>query len=117
MGSELEQWYSQADFTGRVIRQLLVPPATFQEVIKGRGTPKTISKHMPPRICLRQLANRQLIGYTMGFFLLAYALGWAPEIVLLFVICTLLAVVFVRASIRTWKDEKRFSIIDMSADG
>ena len=117
MGPELEQWYSQADFTGRVIRQLLVPPVTYQEVIKSYGTPRIISKHLPPRICLRILANKQLVGYTMGFFMLAYALGWAPEILILLISCILLAIVFVRASISTWRDEKRFTIIDTSTEG
>ena len=117
LGPELEQWYSQADFTGRVIRQLLVPPVTYQEVIKSYGTPRTISKHLPPRICLRTLANKQLVGYTMGFFMLAYSLGWAPEILILLISCMLLAIVFVRASISTWRDEKRFTIIDTSTEG
>lgn len=72
-------------------------------MIKKYGTPKTIQKRLGPRVCLRKLANKQVVGYTLAVFLASYAVGWAPEILLLLLVCCLCAVVFVRASLETWR--------------
>lgn len=98
--------YDRGDFTGKVVRQLLYTPTAYQEVVKSYGTPKTIHKRLPPRICLRTFANRQLIGYALAFFIFAYALGWAPEILMLLLFCVFCAIVFVRASLETWRESK-----------
>ena len=103
-GAELEEAYERPDFVGRVIRQLLVPPTSYQEVIKKYGTPKNIQVRLGPRVCLRKLANQQVVGYTLGIFILSYSFGWAPEILLLLLVCCVCAVVFVRASLQTWKE-------------
>lgn len=89
---------------GRVVRQLLTPPVSYQEVIKKYGTPKTIHRRLGPRLCFRRFASQLFVGYTLGLFILFYAFGWAPEIVLLLIVCCLCAVVFVRASIETWRE-------------
>nr|CAH0109542.1 unnamed protein product [Daphnia galeata] len=103
-GVELEEAYERPDFVGRVIRQILVPPTSYQEVIKKYGTPKNIQVRLGPRVCLRKLANQQVVGYTLGIFILSYSFGWAPEILLLLLVCCVCAVVFVRASLQTWKE-------------
>ena len=98
--------YDRGDFTGKVVRQILYPATPYQEVVKSYGTPKTIHKRLPPRLCLRTFANRQLIGYTFGLFIIAYALGWAPEILILLIVCFFCGVVFVRASLETWHESR-----------
>lgn len=100
----MEQSYERQDFTGRVVRQLLAPPVSYQEVIKKYGTPKTIQKRLGPRVCLRKLANQQVVGYALAVFLISYTFGWAPEILLLLLVCCVCAVVFVRASLETWRE-------------
>ena len=98
--------YHRTDFTGRVVRQLLAPPADYQEVIKSYGTPRVIEKRLPPRVCLRFLANQQIVGLFLALLLGSYAFGLAPEILLLFVVCAILAVLFVRASLATYRDRQ-----------
>lgn len=87
-----------------MVRQLLVPPTTYLEVVKKHGTPRTITRRLGPRLCLRKLANQQFVACTLGVFVLAYSFGWAPEILLLLIVCCLSAVVFVRASLETWRE-------------
>lgn len=99
----MEQSSERSDFVGRVVRQLLVPPVTYQEVVKKHGTPKTITKRLGPRVCLRKFANKQFVGYGMAVLLLSYTWGWAPEILILLIVCCICAVVFVRASLETWR--------------
>lgn len=70
--------------------------------MKKHGTPKTITKRLGPRVCLRKFANKQVVGYALAVFLLSYSCGWAPEILLLLIVCCVCAVVFVRASLETW---------------
>lgn len=100
----MEQSYERRDFTGRVVRQLLTPPVTYEEVIKKYGTPKVIQKRLGPRVCLRKLANQQVVGCTLGIFVLSYALGFAPEILCMLLVCSACAVIFVRASYETWRE-------------
>lgn len=100
----MEQSYDRPDFVGRVVRQLLVPPTTYQEVVKHYGTPRNIQKRLGPRVCLRKLANQQVVGYTLGLFILAYSFGWPPEILLLLLASCVCAVIFVRASLETWRE-------------
>ena len=103
-GAELEEAYERPDFVGRVIRQLLVPTTSYQEVIKKYGTHKNIQVRLGSGVCLRKLANQQVVGYTLGIFILSYFFEWAPEILFLLLVCCVRAVVFVRASIETWKE-------------
>ena len=51
-GAELEEAYERPDFVGRVIWQLLVPPTSYQEVIKKYGTHKNIQVRLGPRPCV-----------------------------------------------------------------
>ena len=94
------------------MRQLLYPPTTYQEVVKKFGTPNTIQKRLPPRICLRTLANRQVVGYTLGLALLSYGLGWAPEILILILACFFCGTLFVRASLESWREAGGRILID-----
>lgn len=100
----MELSYERNDFVGHVVRQLLVPPISYQEVVKKYGTPKTIQKRLGPRVCLRKLANQQVVGYALAIFIIAYTFGWAPEILILLLVCCVCAVVFVRASLETWRE-------------
>lgn len=101
---ELQQLYGRRDLVGRMGRQLLAAPTNYEEVVRTYGTPKIIDKSLPPRISLRLLANKQLLGYTMGLFMLSYALGWAPELVLLLALGTGIFVLFTRASLDVWNE-------------
>merc|ERR1712135_222265 len=71
-GADLEKSYNRSDFTGKVFRQVLAPPIAYQEVIKKYGTPQVVRKRLPPRVCLRLLANQQVLGYILGLFMLFY---------------------------------------------
>ena len=93
-----------------MFRQILAPPVVYEEVIKTFGTPKTIKKRLGPRLCLRKLAHKQLLGYILGLFIIAYLFGWAPEIFAVLLVCAFWAVVIVRASLETWKERRRISI-------
>jgi len=105
-GAELEKSYNRSDFTGKVFRQVLTPPVTYQEVVKKYGTPEVVVKHLPARVSLRFLAHQQVLGYIFGLFMLFYTFGWAPEILLLLLSCCVCAVVFVRASLETWRQSQ-----------
>lgn len=110
----MEQSYERNDFLGRVVRQLLTPPATYQEVIKKHGTPKVIQKRLGPRLCLRKLASQQVVGYTLGILVLSYTFGFAPEILCLLVVSCACAVIFVRASYETWRESGGRICIDVA---
>lgn len=50
-----------------------------------------------------------MLGYILGLFMLFYTFGWAPEILLLLLSCCMCAVVFVRASLETWRESQQQS--------
>ena len=102
-GEDLEQSSERQDFVGRVIRQLLAPPASYQEIVKRSGTPRVVTKRLGHRLCLRRLASQQVVAYTLAVWLVSYTFGWAPEILLLLAVCCICAFVFVRASLDTWR--------------
>jgi hypothetical protein len=74
--AELEEAYEGPDFVGRVIRQFLVPPTSYQEVIKKYRTHKNIQVRLGPRVCLRKLAKKQVVGYTFFMHLYFVLLFW-----------------------------------------
>lgn len=82
-GGQLVQWYERPGFAGHVARQLLRPPTTYTEVVKGWGVgrPAVHRQHaLPPRLCLRLLAHRQLLAYVAAVLLVAHSLGYGPGV-------------------------------------
>lgn len=82
-GAQLVQLYERPGFAGHVARQLLRPPTTYTEVVKRCvGQPAVRRRHaLPPRVCLRLLAHKQLLAYVAAMLLVGHSLGYGLGVV------------------------------------
>ncbi|KAM7311882.1 sphingomyelin phosphodiesterase 4 isoform X1 [Ixodes scapularis] len=100
-GPVMQALYQGDSFSGHLARQLLCPPTTYQRVTKTGGdrAPVRETIRLPPRVCLRPLAQKQGLGF-LGFLLFfAYTWGYSPLLVAFLGLVWFALLTFARATV------------------
>ncbi|XP_064460499.1 sphingomyelin phosphodiesterase 4-like isoform X2 [Ornithodoros turicata] len=101
---ELQAVYHGDDLVSHMARQVLEPPTSYTKVIKT-GTIATAVRErhqLPARLCLRPLANQQVVGYLGALLFLSYIFDFAPLLSLTVLLLIWFAVILFRALVRKY---------------